>query len=206
MNTPAHLLLAAAVFARPAGGPRPPSGGATPRVQARRNGAALLGAVLPDLSLFLMVAWERRANGRSWEQIFGHDYRDPFWQAVFAVDNSIPLYAALLALALARGWGTPTALSGAALLHLATDLPLHHNDARAHFQPFSDWVFVSPVSYWDPERHGDLAGPLEGLLCVALAALLWRRFRSRPARALIATALALEAAPAFLFPLLTGPG
>lgn len=198
MNTPAHLLLSAALWARPtAGAPRPDA-------TARRNGAALAGSLIPDLSLFFMVLWEARVNRRSPAQIFGEDYRDPFWTAVFSVDNSIPLWSLLTVLGLWRGWAALTALAGSALLHCLIDLPLHHNDGRPHFQPFTGWIFESPVSYWDPLRWGWLVGPLEFLLCLGLAATLWRRFRSRLVHALIAAALAAEAAPALLFPLLLG--
>ncbi|MEM1316617.1 MAG: zinc dependent phospholipase C family protein [Pseudomonadota bacterium] len=198
MNTPAHLILAAAIWARPT------RRGGRPARQARINAAALIGSVLPDLSLYFMVLWEARVNGRSPAQIFGEDYRDPFWQTVFAVDNSIPLWLGLTALAAWRRWAVLGALSGAALLHVLTDLPLHHNDGRAHFMPFTDWIFESPVSYWDPNHYGWLVGPVEALLCVGLSILLWRRFRSRLVHALIGVALLLEVAPALIFPLMFG--
>lgn len=202
MNTPAHLILAAAIWCRPAD--RRPGHAHPPRLQARINAAALTGGILPDLSLFLMVLWEARVNLRSPAQIFGEDYRDPFWQTWFSIDNSIPLWATLLALALWRRWPVVGALAGAALLHVATDLPLHHNDGRAHFQPLTDWVFESPVSYWDTAHHAAIVGPLEAALCLALAVLLWRRFCSRLARGLIAVALLAELAPALVFPLMFG--
>ncbi|MFO7856060.1 MAG: cobalamin biosynthesis protein CobQ [Paracoccaceae bacterium] len=198
MNTPAHLVVAAALFCRPT---RPH---AHPARQARVNAAALAGALIPDLSLFLMVLWESRVNLRTPDQIFGYDYRDPFWQAWFAVDNSIPLWAAVTLAGLALRAPAVLALGAAALVHVLSDLPLHHNDARPHFQPFTDWVFVSPVSYWDPARHGWLVGPLEALLVAGLCLLLWRRFRSRLVHALLAAAMLAEIAPALVFPLILG--
>lgn len=199
MNTPAHLLLSAALWARPTrGGPRPPG------AQARINGAALAGSLIPDASLYLMVLWELRVNGRTPAQVFGEDYRDPFWTAVFSVDNSIPLWLALTALGAALGWRPLAALAGSALLHCVIDLGLHNDDGRPHFQPFTGWILESPVSYWDPAHWGWLVGPLEFAMCAGLAALLWRRFRSRIVHALIGAALVAEAAPALLFPLLLG--
>jgi hypothetical protein len=64
----------------------------------------------------------------------------------------------------------------AALLHVGTDFLLHHNDARRHFWPLSDWVFRSPLSYWDPAYHGDVFVFFEIGLGLSLAAILWRRF------------------------------
>lgn len=178
MNTQTHLLVAAAAFARPG----------RPRVTL----AALAGGLVPDLSLYVMVAWERLANGRTPRQIFDEDFSSSFWRTVFAVDNSAPLYALLLAAGLTLGPAWLVAFAGAALLHIALDLPVHHDDGRAHFQPFTDWVFESPISYWDRAHHGHVVGVIEGALVIGLALLLWLRFRGIAARALILLAVAIQ--------------
>ncbi|MDF2231203.1 cobalamin biosynthesis protein CobQ [Albimonas sp. CAU 1670] len=200
MNTPAHLIFAAAAFARPAA--PGPAGAAT----RRRNLAALAGGLAPDLGLFVLVAWARFVQGHDLPRIFGQDYGSPLWQAVFRIDNSIPLWAALGAAALWLGRPALAVLAGAALLHLAFDLPLHHSDARPHFWPLVEWVFRSPISYWNPARHGGTVALVEGTMCLALAVVLWRRFEGRWARAAIAAALAAEAAPTVIWPWLLGPG
>ncbi len=194
MNTPAHLIFAAAAFARPADG----AGG------RRRNWAAALGGLAPDLGLFLLVGWARFVQGRDLHRIFGEDYLSPLWTGVFRVDNSIPLWALLTAVALWRRWMALAVFGGVGLLHLAFDLPLHGSDARPHFWPLSGWVFHSPVSYWDPAAHGRTVAMLEIGVCVLLAILLLRRFQGWPARALILLALTAEAAPGLLWPLLLG--
>lgn len=178
MNTPTHLLVGAAAFARPGG--------------AWINTAAVIGSVTPDLSLFFMVFWNGVVLERAPQQIFGEDYFSPFWQSVFAVDNSALLYAALVL----TGWllrnaviGPPLiAFAGAALLHIALDLPVHHDDGRPHFWPLSDWVYVSPISYWDPARYGAWVSLAETALFVALAAVLWRRFEAVAVRLVLALA------------------
>ena len=81
MNTPTHLLVAAALLARPG------------RKQVNRG--ALVGALLPDLSLYVLVA-AAAAQGFSFKTIFDELYFSQSWQSVFAIDNSAPLYAALL--------------------------------------------------------------------------------------------------------------
>ncbi len=91
------------------------------------------------------------------------------------------------------------AFFGAGLLHLAFDLPLHHEDARRHFWPISDAVFRSPVSYWDPRHYGHIAAPVEVMLCLALSVVLWRRFQGWFARTLILIGAGAELLPGVMF-------
>lgn len=181
MNTPAHLIFAAAAFARPG--------------QRRVNAAALAGGLLPDLALYLMVGWALNVQDIPARVVFGEMYFSDRWQAVFAVDHSLPLWSLALILALALRSAPGIAFSGSGLLHLIFDFLLHHDDARRQFWPLSDGVFRSPVSYWDPQYYGHLAGSAEILVCLALSVLLWRRFRGWPARGLIAAGMALELSP-----------
>lgn len=181
MNTPAHLILGAAAFARP---------GAW-----RITAAALAGSLAPDLSLYLMAGWHLFVLDTPAQVVFGQLYFSPAWVAVFRVDNSFLIWGAGLALALAlrSGWGL--AFTGAGLLHIALDFPLHHDDGRPHFWPLTDWVFESPVSYWDRAAHAGIVGPLEIALALACCAWMWTRFSGWPARAAIAAAAATQLAP-----------
>ncbi|WP_421747688.1 cobalamin biosynthesis protein CobQ [Cognatishimia sp.] len=147
MNTPAHLLLGWAVFGR--------------RKSKTIVAAALIGALLPDLSLYLLAGTSLFVLGITPEVVFGELYFSELWQTIFAIDNSFIIWSGLLALAMwsQRSWAI--ALCGAALLHLALDFPLHHDDGRAHFWPISDWIFASPVSYWDNRHFGSIVGPIE---------------------------------------------
>lgn len=181
MNTPAHLILGAAVFARPD----------APRITA----AALFGALVPDLSLYLMAGWHLLILGTPPEIVFGQLYFSEAWMAVFRVDNSFLIWGALLSLALWHKSGWAVALCGAALLHIAFDFPLHHDDGRPHFWPLTDWVFASPVSYWDTNAHAGIFGPLEILLSLGGCLYLWTRFHGWPARGLIGLAAVTQLAP-----------
>lgn len=178
MNTPAHLIFGAGVFARPG------SRGLTR--------AALAGALFPDLSLYVLASWALFVQQVPAQVVFDELYFSAAWQQVFAIDNSIPLWT--LAALVAAWSGRPElfAFAGAALLHVLMDLPLHHDDGRPHFWPFSIWVFESPVSYWDSARGARLIAPLEGAACAAMLVLLWRRFRGWRARAGFAALMALE--------------
>lgn len=161
MNTPAHLLIGAAVF----------GDGRERRVMA----AALLGAFLPDLSLYLLAGVSLFVLGIPENVVFDELYFSPAWQAVFAVDNSFVIWGALLAAALWLRWRPMMAFAGAGLLHLATDFLLHADDGRAHFWPFSNWIFQSPVSYWDSRHHANWIVPVTVAACVLAYLSLWRR-------------------------------
>lgn len=178
MNTPAHLLLAAAIAAKPG----VPS----------RNWAMAAGALVPDLMMFVMVGWERWINGRSMERIFRESYYSDHWQQIFAICNSIPVYAVLLVVGLSLRMEWLWVFGLCALAHVVLDLPLHHDDGHPHFWPVSDWIYASPVSYWDPGHHGAAFGMLEAAFSSVLAVLLLVRFRGWFARLLIVAALAIE--------------
>ena len=185
MNTPAHLIFGMAAFGR---------------VDRRDvTAAALLGSLLPDLSLYLLVGWSLLVQGLSPGTVFGTLYFSALWQRIFAVDNSMPLWGLLLAAGLWRRWPGLVAFGGAGLLHLALDFALHSDDARRHFWPLSDFVFHSPLSYWDPRHFGNLVGPLEVGLSLLICGVLWRRFTNRVMRALIVFLGLAEFVPVLMF-------
>lgn len=183
MNTQTHLLLGAALFARP--------------LNLSVSAGGILGSLFPDISLFVMWGWSK-ARGLDERTIWRETYWDPGWQLAGTITNSAPLYA-LFALGLglmgrqlrisapAFG-GFAMAFVLAALVHIGTDFPLHHDDARANFWPISDWVFRSPVSYWDPRYHGHVWSGIELVLAGTLILVLWRRFPAARVRALLVLA------------------
>lgn len=164
--------------------------------------AAVVGSLLPDFSLYFMFFWNRWVRGMSERQIFGTEYFSDYWQRVFSIDNSIPLWGAVLAVGLAARAPVIAVFAAAGLMHLVLDLALHHDDGRAHFWPISEWKFESPVSYWDPRHYGDIVGPVEIGICAVMLIALWRRFPSVVARVLILLVGLLEILPGLLFRLL----
>jgi len=161
MNTPEHILLGCAAFGRNRG--------------LLVMGAAMAGSAAPDFSLYVLAGTSLFILGLSPETVFGTLYYSDAWQTVFAVDNSVFVWITLLGIALWRKSSWAIAFCAAALLHIALDLPLHHDDGRPHFWPLSDWVFESPISYWDP-RHGGLwVGPVSVILSLSAAVLILRQ-------------------------------
>ncbi len=185
MNTPAHLIFGAAAFARPG--------------QPNVTGAALAGSLAPDLSLYLMVGWHLIVLGTPMKVVFDQLYFSDAWMQVFAVDNSFILWGALMGLALwsKRMW--LIAFAGSGLLHLAFDFPLHHDDGRPQFWPLTDWIYESPVSYWDSGHYGNIAGPIEIGVCLVLLGILWRRFDGLPARLAILAAAGFQLFPVIMW-------
>ena len=152
VNTPAHLLIGVAAFGR--------MGGRKTLI------AAMFGGLLPDLSLYLLAGTSLFLLNIPPQVVFDELYFSDAWQSVFAIDNSIPLWAVLLFLSIRWGRLWMQALCAAALLHLGLDFALHHDDGRPHFWPLSNWVFESPVSYWDIRRGGAWIGPIEVMACL----------------------------------------
>lgn len=71
------------------------------------------------------------------------------------------------------------------LLHTAFDIPLHYDDGPRIFYPFSDYRFMSPVSYWDVNHYARYVIPIELLwnVCISIYLvytpiknkILWKR-------------------------------
>ncbi len=158
-----------------------------------RNAATISGALLPDATIIAMVAWQGWVVGRSGAQIFGIDYFSPFWQEVFAVSNSVPVFLAcgFFGVLTRRRWLVAFAVS--AVLHVLTDIPLHAGDGHPPWWPFSDWVYFSPFSYWDVRYGARVVAPLEFLIVAVVAGWLWTKYRSTKVRVGIAGCVVVEA-------------
>lgn len=192
MNTPTHLIMAAALFAKPE--------------QRKVTAAALLGGFIPDFSLYFMFFWHQFVLETPTNIIFRDIYYTDYWQQIFAIDNSFVIWAVLLggAIWLKNKW--MVALAGAAFIHLVFDFPLHVDDARAHFWPFTMWKFESPISYWDSNHHGNIVSVLEILLVCVMLGVLWRRFETLFPRIVLALAALVTIVPFVVFNLILGLG
>ena len=139
-----------------------------------------------------MACWSIFIQGVDPIVVFSSYYYSSAWQQVFAVDNSFILWGIGLGLALMSRHPAAVAFAGAGLLHLAFDFPVHNHDARMHFWPLTDWVFISPFSYWDSRFHAGIVGRIELGLVLICTVMLLRRFRFAISRALICVLAVLE--------------
>lgn len=206
MMTQTHVLVAAALFARPG--------------QRTRTAAALMGGFVPDLPIYALFVWSKLAGVPEtivWRELY---WRDP-WDSLTTWFNSFPLYAAIALLAHAMmppvpveaatatdlsmapeaigrrsaasrsRWADALAAFGlAAISHLVGDFFVHVEDAHSHFWPFHLWRFRSAISYWDPAYYGDWFSLVETLLGIGLAVVLFRRFRALLPRVLLGLLIA----------------
>lgn len=184
MNTPSHMLIGAAVFGRPN----------APAVMV----AALAGGLAPDIPMVVMVLWSTRVLGLPEHAVFGKLYFSDTWQAVFAVDHGFFVWGAMMSLSVWGGFVLLRAFAGSGLLHAFADFLTHHDDARRQLWPITDWVFRSPVSYWDARYYGDVFAVFELALVVLLTTVLFWRQRSTWERALILAIAILVILPVIL--------
>lgn len=205
MNTQTHILLACVILAPTISTSRRAAMSVVDQSTAKPGTgllivSAILGALTPDASIFFMWGlskWQGVPESVVWQEWYFSDH----WQQLAALSNSIPIFIFLLIVSWIFGARISSSTHGtinapvhlkidtanvpaflfvfslAALIHAVTDLPLHHDDGRPHFWPFSHWVFRSPVSYWDPNHYGSIWSAIELLLAMLLIVILWRRYR-----------------------------
>ncbi len=173
MNSPTHSLLALALLSK--------------RGQTKRNWAVFIGSLIPDAAIYLWAPYQSFVKGENGQRMWDVLYFEPPMQTLIACFNSIPIYtAAALAgyVAMkrqahqdAQKWGTLLLFFAmAALIHMATDMPVHGHDAYRHFWPLSDWRFHSPISYWEVGLHAGWVSLVELAMALIAIIVLWRRF------------------------------
>lgn len=189
MNTQTHVLLAAVILSKPSA--------------PARNTAVIVGALVPDLAIYTLFIWSKLA-GIPEPTVWNELYYNPPWSDAVTVGNSAPVYLSLLLLGLLASMRWRAAMivaffAGAALIHVATDLPVHVDDAHAHLWPLSGWRFRSPVSYWNPDHFGGIASIVEIGAGLILSAILWRRFHAHWVRGLLVLAVLAYLGPPIYF-------
>lgn len=123
-----------------------------------------LGAILPDLPIFVMYGWAKLIARIPDSTIWKETYYEPFWQNIVAIGHSIPLALLGWAIAYKLNWKMMQVFCISLVLHSLLDLPVHNDDAHRHFFPFSNYRFISPISYWDPNHYGGIVSFVERLL------------------------------------------
>lgn len=165
MNTPAHVVINLLCIGR--------------RDAVSVSMPVIVGAILPDAPMFIFYFVEKVIRQTPEFVIWQQSYYQAEWQNFIDLFNSLPLMLIGLLIAARISSQIGVLLFGSMMLHVAGDLPLHHDDAHRHFFPFSDWRFISPVSYWNPNYYGNIVSVLEILAVIIGSVILFRMYRSR---------------------------
>ena len=163
MNTPSHYIFNLALLGK---------------VAPNDNIAITVGAILPDLPIFVFYAVAKLIYKLPERQIWSEAYYEPLWQNLVAISHSIPLALIGFCLCLYCHWKTGAVLCLSLVLHSLLDLPVHNDDAHRHFFPFSHYRFISPVSYWDPKHYGNWVATVEILLVLALTPVVFNQLHT----------------------------
>ena len=170
MTTQSHVILNMALLSK--------------RGKPFLHSYAFLGAVIPDLPIFIFFGVETFILQTPQRELWGSRYFMEAWQHFFDLFNAVPLILILLGMGsyLMRSERV-TVVAWSMLIHCAFDFLTHHDDGHRHLFPLSDFVFESPVSYWDGDYH---AGPFQSVECLVILAAslyLFPRLRTRLGRA-----------------------
>ena len=144
---------------------------------------AFIGAVLPDLPLFIFFIIESIIRKTPDDELWGTRYFTEAWQNFFDIFNSVPLILILLGIGYyLLNSEKITVFAWSLLLHCTFDLLTHHDDGHHHFYPLSDFAFESPISYWDRDHYAGIVAPIERVVFLIASIYLFPRLKTRLAR------------------------
>ena len=144
---------------------------------------AFIGAVLPDIPLFIFFIIKSIIRKTPEDELWGTRYFTEAWQNFFDIFNSVPLILILLGIGYyLLNSERITVFAWSLLIHCAFDLLTHHDDGHHHFYPLSDFAFESPISYWDRDHYAGIVAPIERVVILAASIYLFPRLKARLAR------------------------
>ena len=164
-----------------------------------RHGCALLGAVLPDLPIFVLFGVETLILGHSQAEIWSERYFLPQWQNFIDPFNSIPLVFLGVGISYLLRSDRVRVVCWSMLLHCLADFFLHREDAHRHFFPLWDYKFKSPISYWEMDYHGGIVSAVEIVAMIGSSVYLFPRLQSYFAKGALVAVNAVVRAPLHCF-------
>ncbi len=145
-----------------------------------RTAAFVVGALLPDIPVYVFFLVCGVLLGYGHEQLWDDMYFNSGWSVAFTLSHSLLLWPLLYLVAKYKRWFVAEWVAISAVFHSVVDFCVHTADAYAHFWPLTDWRFVSPISYWDRASYGQYVGCFDALLILCL--LIWLAARYRKSR------------------------
>lgn len=171
MNTQSHVIINAALLNR--------------KDKPHLQRYLLLGALIPDLPMFVFFVVEAFMFGHPQQQIWSERYFLPQWQNFIDIFNAVPLILIVLGIGYRLKSEAVIFCCLSMLLHCAADFFLHHDDAHRHFFPLLQFRFSSPISYWDAARYGRIVSLIEIVITILASIYLFPRLNSRIARGVL---------------------
>ncbi len=161
MTTPSHILYNLALLGK--------------KGDRKLNIAVGLGALFPDTAVWIFFVVNKLFLGIPEKIMWDQMYFAYPWNGVFNLFHSFWLLPLLMVVSYLFKNRLGIYFFGSALLHAVFDFCVHARDAYAHFWPFSEWRFHSPISYWDRDFYGQYVSILEFLFAALAAYILYKR-------------------------------
>lgn len=171
MNTPSHAIINLALLSK--------------SQLPEANLAIVIGGILPDIPIFIFYFWAKFIARLPEAKIWSVAYYQPSIQNFVAIFHSIPLATIGWLISDYCNWEIMQIICISLVLHSLLDLPVHNNDAHRHFFPFSNYRFISPISYWDPKHYGSIVALIEILLVLLGTLLIFTTINSLIGKGLI---------------------
>lgn len=153
------------------------------------------GAFAPDALLFLFVfeytpysLWQWKTLSQTFSYIFDTLYfTHPLWIFGYNILHAPMMLLFFTGLIIAckkylwKFYRIFLFFIAGCALHTFLDIPLHHDDGPRIFYPFSDYIFRSPISYWDPNHFGNIVMIIELILAaiILIYIFLWCIFNKQ---------------------------
>ena len=151
----------------------------------KRTLAFVAGGVVPDLPVYVFFFVHTFLLGSAQSDMWNMYYFDSTWIPVITLSHSLILWPLLLLFAAVTRRTILRFFTTSALLHISLDFFVHHDDAYRHFWPLTEWKFMSPISYWDPQHYGNWVGMIDTVLIISLLVWLSTIYKNRTARIVI---------------------
>lgn len=185
MTTQSHAILNIAILSKPD----------KPYLHAY----ACFGAVIPDVPIFIFFVVETFIRRTSQHQLWSSRYFMETWQNFFDIFNAVPLILIVLGIGYYLMHSERVmVVAWSMLIHCAFDFLTHHDDGHRHFFPLSDFIFESPISYWDRHHYAEIFGPIERLVILVASIYLFPRLKTRFGRVVLVAINVLFLATFFL--------
>ena len=180
MITPSHMIYSWAIAK------------ATKKVPDKRRTLAIVaGGLVPDLPVYMFFLVHTFIIGSAQSDMWSMYYFDSAWTPFITLSHSLILWPLLLLFAILMKRTLTKYFAISALLHVSLDFFVHHDDAYRHFWPLTDWKFMSPLSYYDPQYFGNWVSGIDTVLIIGLLAWLSTIYTNTKARVGIAVVVLL---------------